>query len=192
LLRAARKLRRGGLLAHNTGTLPGVASVAGKRAAAIRLCRFKQRKGPFLLLADSLHSALRLLIFLPSELRRAMQQAWPGPTTFIFPTSDGAVSGLSSICYGGRRMMRRTIAVRVDADPACRYLAYLAGGLLVSSSLNRKGQPVQAPDRRLRMRWQRHLSAYLTFSAGSGCASTLLKWTGSRLLPLSRFVAGRN
>jgi tRNA A37 threonylcarbamoyladenosine synthetase subunit TsaC/SUA5/YrdC len=75
----------------------------------------------------------------------------------------------------------RAIAVRVDADPACRYLAHLSGGLLISSSLNRKQQPVQAPSRRLRMRWHRHLSAQIGFGDSSGCASSLLKWSGAKL-----------
>ncbi len=187
LLRIAHLLRRGALLAHNTGTLPGIAAAAGNRKAAIRICRFKQRKGPFLLLADSMHTALRLSIYLPGQLRRAMQQAWPGPTTFILPSASVRVANISSVCSSGR-----SIAVRVDADRACRYLAKLVGGLLISSSLNRKDQPLQRPDRRLRMRWQRHLGAQFSSCAGSGNASTLLKWTGSRLHSLRQPEVAQN
>jgi L-threonylcarbamoyladenylate synthase len=179
LLRIARLLRQGALLAHDTGTLPGIAAAAGHRKAAIRLCRFKQRKGPFLLLADSQHTALRLSIYLPGALRRAMLEAWPGPTTFILPSAGVHTKIIASACFSGR-----SIAVRVDADVACRYLARLVGGFLISSSLNRKNQPVQRPDRRLRMRWQRYLGAQFSSLTGSGNASSLLKWTGSRLISL--------
>ena len=172
----ARLLRRGILIAHHTGTLPGVAALATSQAASSKLCDFKQRRGPFLLLADSMRSALGLSVYLPSALRRAMQQEWPGPNTFIIPSFGARASKVSSVCFSGG-----SIAIRVDADPACRYLAHLVGGLLISSSLNRNNQPVQEPNRRLRMRWQRHLGAQISFGESSGSASSLLKWKGSRL-----------
>jgi len=140
-----------------------------------RLCRFKQRRGPFLLLADSQHTANRLCTRLPSGLRRSMRQLWPGPASFIVP-SAGAINGLSPVCFSGR-----SLALRVDGDIACRYLAKLCGGLLISSSLNRKNNPVQQADRRLRMRWHRHVSAALGFADSSGSASCLLKWQGCTL-----------
>jgi L-threonylcarbamoyladenylate synthase len=176
LRRAACLLRRGGLVAHHTGTLPGVAAMPYHPAAAVRLCRFKQRRGPFLLLADSPRTAISLAAYLPPVLRRAMRSVWPGPVTFVVPAAGASAERLSSICFTGR-----SIAVRVDADPACRYLARLCGGLLVSSSLNRRNQPVRLPDRRLRMRWHRHLAAQISSGGGSGNASSLLKWSGSRL-----------
>jgi len=71
-------------------------------------------------------------------------------------------------------------------------LAKLVGGFLISSSLNRKDQSVQRPDRRLRMRWQRHLGAQFSSVAGSGNASSLLKWTGSRLLSLRQLQAAQD
>jgi len=111
LLRIARLLRQGSLLAHNTGTLPGIAAAASHRTAAIRLCRFKQRNGPFLLLADSQHTALGLSIYLPCKLRQAMLEAWPGPTTFILPSAGAHAKTISSACFSVR-----SIAVGVDAD----------------------------------------------------------------------------
>ncbi|OIO68974.1 MAG: hypothetical protein AUJ58_07270 [Zetaproteobacteria bacterium CG1_02_55_237] len=174
-------MRRGGLIAHHTGTLPGVAAVARNQAAARQLCNFKQRRGPFLLLADSVHSALGLCIHLPSALRKTMSQAWPGPATFIVPAAGADATDITPACFGGRTIGGRAIAIRVDADLACRYLAHLVGGLLISSSLNRKKQPVQAPSRRLRMRWHRHLNAQISFGDSSGCASSLLKWSSAHL-----------
>jgi len=179
-------LHRGGLIAHHTGTLPGVAAEATNPAGAAKLCRFKQRHGPFLLLADSIQRAFGLCIYLPASLRKAMYQAWPGPITFIIPSAGARATGVSPVCFGGRAtgsqsIRGRTIAVRVDADLACRYLAHTTGGLLISSSLNRKNDPLQSPGRGLRMRWHRHLNAQIDFGDSSGCASSLLKWSGAQL-----------
>lgn len=176
LLHTSQLLRHGGLVAHRTGTLPGVAAMPDHPSAVVRLCRFKQRRGPFLLLADTPRTAFSLAVYLPPVLRRATQQAWPGPVTFIVPAAGLSTARISSACFNGR-----DIAVRVDADPACRYLAQLCGGLMISSSLNRRGQSVRLPDRRLRMRWHRHIVAQVSSGSGSGSPSALLKWSGSRL-----------
>jgi L-threonylcarbamoyladenylate synthase len=166
--------------------------MASNKTAARQLCSFKQRRGPFLLLADSMKRALGLCIHLPTALRKAMSQAWPGPVTFIVPAAGPRKSDISPVCFGGRSIGGRAIAIRVDADPACRYLAHISGGLLISSSLNRKNQPVQAPGRRQRMRWHRHLSARIGFGASSGCASSLLKWSGARLHILRGSMPAQN
>lgn len=171
-------LQRGGLIAHHTGTLPGIAALPTHRAAVRRLSRFKQRPGPFLLLADSQHTAASLSTRLSQGLRQAMRQCWPGPVSFILPSARTSRRRLAPACYAGRN-----IAVRVDADAACRHLARLCGGLLISSSLNRRSEPVQQPSRRLRMRWHRHLAGCISDASrkGEGRASSLLQWRGGRL-----------
>lgn len=186
LLRAAVLLRRGRLVAQQTGTVPGVAASPFSRAGIERLGRFKQRRGPFLLLADSHATAMRLTVQLPPELRRTMQGNWPGACTLALPAAGNPVRRIAPDCLSGR-----SIAVRVDADIACRYLAHLTGGLLASSSLNRKGGPGHRPTRQLRMRWHRHLSACMGFGEGTGQASALYRWTGSHLLPLRLPVSAR-
>ncbi|PIO90332.1 MAG: translation factor [Zetaproteobacteria bacterium CG06_land_8_20_14_3_00_59_53] len=179
-LRMARLLNAGGLIAHHTGTLPGIASRPDRPDAIRRLRRFKQRSGPFLLLADSQTTALGLCTRLPAGLRRHMRKLWPGPATFIVASAGAAAGGMSPACFSGRN-----VAVRVDADAACRYLAGLCGGWLVSSSLNRRSDAARQPHRGLRMRWHRHLSGSLNAvtgkSSASGSASCLLKWQGSKL-----------
>ena len=113
-----------------------------------RLMRFKQRPGPFLLLADSTHTALGLARYFSPMLRQLARDSWPGPVTLVFP----ARPGLERACY--RKGM---LAVRVDADPAVRTLARSCGGLLLSSSLNRRGGNVQAANRQTQLRWHRYL-----------------------------------
>jgi len=138
--------------------------------------RFKQRCGPFLLLADSLRTVWRLAIYIPVPLRREMQRAWPGTTTFILPARCAKKTGLAASFY-----VKRRIAIRVDADAECRFLAAQIGGLMASSSLNRKGQAVQTPNRRLRMRMHRHFSGVIAGKTGTGHASQILQWRGNRL-----------
>jgi len=170
-------LNHGGLLAHTTGTLAGVAASPFDPSAMRRMAGFKQRTGPFLLLADSLRTALRLAIYIPAALRSEMQQVWPGPTTIVFPCRPEKTTGLSrKACYAGRR-----IAIRVDSDAGCRYLAAQNNGLLASSSLNRKNKCVQTLNKKLRMRMHRHLHDAIAGSTGSGIASEIVQWRNRRL-----------
>jgi len=127
---------------------------------------FKQRQGPFLLLADSVHTALSLARFHSPALRRLARQVWPGATTLVFAGRPG----LPACCYHGGHL-----AVRVDASLQTCQLAAACGGLLISSSLNRKGKMPAQPDRMLVMRSRRMLSGYLHGRAGSGKASAILR-----------------
>ncbi|NWF38896.1 translation factor [Mariprofundus sp. NF] len=165
-LRAAALLHRGGIIAHYTHTLPGVAANPQSAKAVNRLVRFKQRQGPFLLLADSVQRACGLIRFYSPELRRVIRSSWPGPFTLII----SAKPGLSAVCY-----RKSTVAVRVDASLQTRQLAAACGGFLLSSSLNRRGGTTAEPSRKLCMRWHRHLDAVLQGPASTGKASVLLR-----------------
>jgi len=172
LLRAAKMLRSGGLLAHNTSTLPGIAANPVSGPGLKQMCRFKQRNGPFLLLAASTKAAMKICRRLSPELRQAMEQYWPGHTTLIVP----ARPGLPRPCYA-----RGKIAVRVDASGKVRRLAKACGGLVVSSSLNRRGKSSMAPDRQLRMRFKRYVQMCITGDNPAGRPSTLLRFTNRRI-----------
>lgn len=158
-------LRTGGLVAHGTATVPGVAAHPESRRAMIRLQRFKGRKGPFLLLADCRHTAACWARYFTPALRQAMRRDWPGTTTLVFAGRPG----LPQACY-----QRGNIAVRVDAHASSRLLSRYAGGLLISSSLNRRGGPIAAPSRRLRWRWRRYLAACLVAGGSISRPSRLL------------------
>ncbi|MDX8412249.1 MAG: Sua5/YciO/YrdC/YwlC family protein [Mariprofundaceae bacterium] len=168
----ARRLSDGGLLAHCTGTIPGVAAHPLRGQGIIRLQRFKQRQGPFLLLAASRRMAASWVRYWTPALRRAMRAYWPGRTTLIFP----ARPGLPACCYQQGRA-----AMRVDASDSCRLLADAAGGLLLSSSLNRKGGSVARPSLQLRMRWHRHIHLCLAGGAGVGQSSRLLFFQSGKM-----------
>jgi len=166
LLRASRILKRGGIIAHATATLPGVAANPCSPQSVQRIQRFKQRPGPFLLLADSIRTALHLARYLSPALRRLARQSWPGPVTLVFP----ARPGLPEPCY-----QRSMLAVRVDADAATRCAAKCCGGLLLSSSLNRKGGLVRSSDWKTHMHWHRHLNGRVSGAAAQGRPSSIVR-----------------
>ncbi|MDQ7011834.1 MAG: Sua5/YciO/YrdC/YwlC family protein [Mariprofundaceae bacterium] len=163
-LRLVPLLKRGGLVAHHTATLPGVACLPFHRQGISRMQHFKQRKGPFLLLADSRRTARSLIRWYPAGLRAGIKSAWPGQITIIV----SARPGLSADCYRHGRL-----AIRVDADAACRRLAQACGGLLVSSSLNRKGGRIHRPSRDVHMRWHRFLAGRAAPGESCGHASEI-------------------
>ena len=145
--RAARALKCGCILAHPTGTVAGIAAAPQSLQGIRHLQRFKQRKQPFLLLADSTRTALAQARYIPSRLRHMAKKHWAGSVTLVFP----AKPKLHAACYA-----RGKVAVRVDADASCRYLAKQVGGLLLSSSLNRKGKSTLSLQRAHLRHYQRY------------------------------------
>jgi len=174
-LKLARILRDGGLVAHESSTLPGIAAHPGNANAIQLLQRFKQRDGPFLLLVASRKEAARWVRYWRPALRRSMRQYWPGTTTLVFPGRRG----LPACCY-----RKGLLALRVDGTPACRRLASHAGGLLISTSLNRGGQPVRQPGLRLGMRWHRYIRAWTGGNGSLARPSSMLLIKRNRILRL--------
>jgi len=159
-------LRQGDLIAHHTATLPGVAAALHHGRGVAQLMRFKQRSGPFLLLADSRQRAAKLAARMTPELRRQMRSVWPGPVTLLFP----ALPGLPPCCYRDG-----CVAVRVDASVQVRQLARASGGLLLSSSLNRRGGTHAIADRKTALRFHRFISARVPGEPSAGRGSRLLR-----------------
>jgi len=175
-LKAGKSLRLGGLVAHQTSTVSGIAASAISKQGIKKAQQFKQRQGPFLLLADCLSTALKQAIYIPTSLRKLAKTSWPGAVTLVFP----ARQHLHSACY-----QKRTIAVRVDADVETRRLAQVCGGLMLSSSLNRQGKTTKSPNLKLRYRWHRHLSKSMNSTpAINQNASKILKITGLKIKQL--------
>jgi len=151
-LRAAKVLRKGSLLAHQTGTVAGIAAHPACLKAVKKLQRFKQRKAPFLLLADSISTALSQARYITPALRKLAKKSWPGATTLVF----SAKPKHAQACY-----QQGMMAVRVDGDLESRRLAKLCGGLLLSSSLNRCGKPTMVLNHKVFRRFSRWISTQL-------------------------------
>jgi len=151
-LRVAKVLQKGGLLAHQTGTVAGIAAHPACPVAVKNLQDFKQREKPFLLLADSISTALSQARYISPSLRKLAKDSWPGAVTLVF----SAKSKHSKACY-----QQGAIAVRVDSDLESRRLAQLCGGLLLSSSLNRRGKPTMQLNHALYRRFSRWIDVQL-------------------------------
>ncbi|MDQ6955057.1 MAG: Sua5/YciO/YrdC/YwlC family protein [Mariprofundaceae bacterium] len=151
-LRARKVLLQGGLLAHKTATIAGVSANPESLAGVKKMQRFKQRSGPFLLLADSISTALAQARYISPVLRKLARDSWPGAVTLVFPSKPQ----YQAACY-----QRGSMAIRVDVDSESQYLAHLCGGLLLSSSLNRRGKTTMLLNRRLHWRFSACIDAKL-------------------------------
>jgi len=158
-------MQQGTLFAHATSTISGVACISSNLT---RLRLFKQRHGPFLLLAANTRAALRLTPYISSVLRAQLKQGWPEKTTLIFRVRQTVNHHLSKHCR---------VAVRVDDNEDCRFLAKQLGGVFMSSSLNRRAKETSSPSPALHWRWQRfgiRCDSYDSHET-TGKASTLLR-----------------
>ena len=131
--RAADALRRGGIVAYPTDTLYGLAVDPRSDEAVARLYAAKGRdeRAAVALIASDLAQAQTAGTFGTAELRLAAG-FWPGPLTIVVPATPGMSRLLSS--------ERRTLGVRVPAQPVARALAAALGACITATSANRSGQ----------------------------------------------------
>jgi L-threonylcarbamoyladenylate synthase len=138
---AAATLRRGRILLFATDTIPGLHARWDRPAAVLRIRTLKGRSSdrPFLLLAESRTTAIRL--GRPGDRRgeRYLERCWPGAiTAVLLPVGAAGAAAAASLGGGGPRP---TIAIRVPEPAALRELIRAAGAALVSTSANRSGEP---------------------------------------------------
>lgn len=134
LRQAARTLAAGGVVAHATEGVWGLAADAFDIEAVERIVAAKQRdiaRG-LIVIADRPE---RLAPLVADEATTAWQRAidsWPGPNTWLLPASADAPWWLTGD--------HDTIALRQPAHDLSRALCQVFGGPLVSTSANRSGQ----------------------------------------------------
>ncbi len=134
LRQAVRCLRSGGILAHPTEGVWGLACDPLNPFAVNRLLSLKGRDpGKGLILVAERFQQLRpyLQADLP-YLEARVLPTWPGPVTWVLP----AAGYLPAWITGGRD----TVAVRVTAHPVAAGLAAAFGDVLVSTSANPSGR----------------------------------------------------
>lgn len=133
---SCRVLARGGVVAHPTETLYGLAVDPWNIEALGRLAHVK-RAAPgrgFILIAASREQALRLAARpWPRHLGPLSDAFWPGPLTLILPPSGAAPPPECRSPQG--------IAVRVTPDTIAAALVRAFGRPLTSTSANRGGLP---------------------------------------------------
>lgn len=132
---AAQILGRGGVLIYPTETFYGLGADPSSELAVRRIFSIKGRefRKPLPLIADRLESVRRVVSEWSSEALRLAECFWPGPLTLLL-TLNGPFPPL---LHGGTGK----IALRVSSHPVASALAARAGGLLISTSANKSGQP---------------------------------------------------
>ena len=128
-----RTLRAGGLVAHPTEGVWGLACDPLQPRAVLRLLAAKRRdpdKG-FILVADSVAALTPYLAEESSKPLATASADWPGPTTWLLPANPEIPWWL--------RGAHDSIAVRVSAHPLSAALSHAYGSALVSTSANRSG-----------------------------------------------------
>lgn len=134
LIKAARVLQRGGLIAYPTEAVWGIGCVIHDLDAVKRTIVLKRRplhKGVIVVAAHWQQVAHLLAPRCVTQLQPALA-TWPGPHTWLLPAS--------SRCPRVLRGRHRSLAVRVSAHPLIQALC-LRVGPIVSTSANLAKRP---------------------------------------------------
>lgn len=128
-------IRGGGVVAHRTETVYGLAADPFSRQAVEQLLQIKGRDAAksIILLAASADEIDRVAASVSERHRALMARFWPGPLSLIFPAREDLHEALVS--DSGR------ICVRVSSHGPASKLARAAGGLITSTSANPSGAP---------------------------------------------------
>lgn len=133
---AAQVLRQGGVIAHPTEAVWGLACDPFSEAAVQRLLDLKGRpreKGLILISSDPAHFS-RLLAPLTPELQARFGTQQTRPTTWIVPDLDQQIPQWL-------RGQHQGVAVRVSQHPVVHALTSRFRGPIVSTSANPAGRP---------------------------------------------------
>jgi L-threonylcarbamoyladenylate synthase len=132
---AASILGSGGTVLYPTETFYALGAAPGIAEAVNRVFEIKGRdsRKPLPLIASDLPAVLRAASQWPESAEVLARLFWPGPLSIVIPA--GMWLPPSVHARTGK------IAVRVSSHPIASLLAKASGGLLVSTSANRAGEP---------------------------------------------------
>lgn len=135
---AARALAAGGVIAHPTESVWGLACDPSNPDAVARLVQLKNRpleKGLILVSGDA-NDFSGLLHNLNGDQRARIDATWPGPVTWLVPHFDQVPPWISGIHH--------SVALRHTSHPFTAALTQAFGGAIVSTSANPAGcQPAR-------------------------------------------------
>ena len=138
LVSAARAIADGGVIAHPTESVWGLACDPSNPDAVHRLLQLKNRpleKGLILVSGDAGDFG-DLLHNLSGDQRARIDATWPGPVTWLVPHFDQVPPWISGIHH--------SVALRHTAHPFTAALTRAFGGAIVSTSANPAGcQPAR-------------------------------------------------
>ncbi|MFZ2448229.1 MAG: L-threonylcarbamoyladenylate synthase [Syntrophobacteraceae bacterium] len=135
LAEAASLLARGGVVIYPTETFYALGAVPLMGEALDRVFSVKGREAgkPLPLIGSGKEAVLNAVSGWPEAAEKLAGAFWPGPLTLVLPAS----SSLPSALHAGTGK----VAIRVSSHPVAVLLAEGCGGLLVSTSANRSGEP---------------------------------------------------
>ena len=137
--RAAAIIRRGGVVIYPTETVYGLGCNPADADATRRVCDIKGRADkPMPLACVDVEAAQRIVSFNPAAERIAAR-FWPGPLMLVLPAVVEYPVWVTQDAS--------TLGVRVPDHDIARRLAGLSGGVIVSTSANRSGEPPPATAR---------------------------------------------
>jgi len=129
---ARRILKNGGVIAYPTEAVYGLGCDAFNESAVYRILSLKNRsvsKGLIILIHDWTQ-LFSLVAPISVEHMDKVRDTWPGPVTWIFPSSPNIPA-----CLSGEH---GSIAIRMSDHPIAQALCI--DGPIVSTSANRSGQ----------------------------------------------------
>lgn len=161
LQHATQTLFSGGVIAYPTEAVWGLGCDPHNRHAVEKLLAMKQRpahKG-LILVAANIDQFQPYLQGLSEHLLAQLNQAWPGPRTFIVPDNGFAPSLVRGDHHG--------VALRVSQHPSIISLCHHFGGPIVSTSANRSRLPAAKWPWQIRKQWPKQLDYLLPGTLGS-------------------------
>ncbi|MCC7145881.1 MAG: threonylcarbamoyl-AMP synthase [Phycisphaeraceae bacterium] len=153
--RASEVLRAGGLVVFPTETVYGIGALATSAAGLARLREFKERPDaqPFTVHVATPADAEMYVDGSKPLVRRLMRKLMPGPVTLVVDVEEETIAeglkqlGLSEE-HRGALWHGHTIGLRCPDEPTAQRVLAAAGGPVVASSANKRGQdpPVDAAE----------------------------------------------
>lgn len=135
IMKAAKILKNGGLVAFPTETVYGLGADALNEEAAAKIYAAKGRPSdnPLIVHIADTKAVYELASSVPDKAIDLMEAFWPGPLTIILPKKDivpkGTTGGLS------------TVAIRMPSHPAALALIRESGVYVAAPSANTSGRP---------------------------------------------------
>jgi L-threonylcarbamoyladenylate synthase len=135
LKRAAKVLKKGGIVSYPTETFYGLGADPLNEQAAAKVYRIKGRnfKQPLLLIISEVEDIVRFGFSLPPEFHKLTRLFWPGPLTIALPAPSGLPDYL--LGEGGG------VAFRLSSNKIARELSRHFCRPITGTSANRSGKP---------------------------------------------------
>ena len=165
LIRAARAIQKGGVVAYATEYCFGFGCDPMNRSAVLHLLRIKRRtsdKGLILIAAD-----VDQLDSYVDNIPAPVLATWPGPHTWLLEPREGVPGWITGD--------HPRIAVRVTAHPQAAALCRAAGMAIVSTSANRGGGAPTRSYRETLRRFKGELDYVLPGMVGDAPAPTPIR-----------------